>query len=308
MVVSVPHFGIEPLPGVGAEHYREPGYDTFPRGYTDAFAAEVYGDLHHAGASLVATPYSRLFVDVNRRRDDFERRGGEIVSGRGVVRTHVLRGPADLRASRWDPRRDRGSGCAGSTTRTTRRSTCWSRRRQARFGAVVVLDAHTASPRRMGDHEVVIGSRRGETAGPAPRGRGGGAVPGARPIVPSATSPATAGGYITRRFGRRSARTTRTRSRSRSTRASSCRRRSRSTVSGCASDALRSRTPKPWIGRDGAWRTWFGDSPGWSRTWMPCRRTSRRHEGRASGATRFLGNRAGDLCGATGIDDCCGQA
>ena len=201
VVVSVPHFGIEPLPGVRAEHYREPGYDTFPRGYTDAFAAEVYGDLHHVGASLVATPYSRLFVDVNRRRDDFERDGDEIVSGRGVVRTHV-RDDRPIFAQPLDP---------GEIEERLRRfydpyHTALDMlvdEAAARFGTVVVLDAHTASPRRIGDHEVVIGSRRGETADPGlvdevvERFRAHG-------LHAERDVPGYAGGYITRRFGRRS--------------------------------------------------------------------------------------------------------
>ena len=200
VVVSVPHFGIEPLPGIVANHYREPGYATFPRGYTDAFAAEVYGDLHHAGASLVATPYSRLFVDVNRRRDDFECRGDEIVSGRGVVRTHVLDdrpiftrplGPAQIedRLRRfYDPYHTALDMLVDEAA--------------AHFGTVVVLDAHTASPRRMGDHEVVIGSRRGGTADPClvaevvERFRAHG-------FHAERDVPGYAGGYITQRFGRR---------------------------------------------------------------------------------------------------------
>ena len=199
VVVSVPHYGIEPLPGIRADHYREPGYDTFPRGYTDAFAAEVYGDLHHAGASLVATPYSRLFVDVNRRRDDFERDGDEIVSGRGVVRTHVLEdrpifarplGPAQIEARLrrfYDPYHTALDMLVEEA--------------EARFGTVVVLDAHTASPRRMGDHEVVIGSRRGATAAPRvldeveERFRACG-------FRPERDVPGYSGGFITRRFGR----------------------------------------------------------------------------------------------------------
>ena len=201
VVVSVPHFGIEPLPGIMAGHYREPGYATFPRGYTDAFAAEVYGDLHHAGASLVATPYSRLFIDVNRRRDDFERQGDAIVSGRGVVRTHVQDdrpifsrplGPAQIaeRLRRfYDPYHTALDMLVDEAA--------------ARFGTVVVLDAHTASPRRMGDHEVAIGSRRGDTADPClvdevvERFRAHG-------LHAERDVPGYAGGYITRRFGRRS--------------------------------------------------------------------------------------------------------
>ena len=201
VVVSVPHFGIEPLPGIGVEHYREPGYDTFPRGYTDAFAAEVYGDLHHAGASLVATPYSRLFVDVNRRRDDFGRRGDEIVSGRGVVRTHVL----DDRPIFFRP-----LGSAQIEDRLRRFYDPYHTaldmlvdEAAARFGTVVVLDAHTASPRRIGDHEVVIGSRRGETADPCLVAE---VVNQFRACGLHAERdvPGYAGGYITRRFGRKS--------------------------------------------------------------------------------------------------------
>ena len=201
VVVSVPHFGIEPLPGIVADHYREPGYVTFPRGYTDAFAAEVYGDLHHAGASLVATPYSRLFVDVNRRRDDFERHGNEIMSGRGVVRTHVLDdrpifsrplSPAQIEdrlRQFYDPYHTALDMLVDEAA--------------ARFGTVVVLDAHTASPRRMGDHEVVIGSRRGATAAPClvaevvERFRAHG-------LRAECDVPGYTGGYITRRFGRKS--------------------------------------------------------------------------------------------------------
>ena len=201
VVVSVPHFGIEPLPEVSAEHYREPGYDTFPRGYTDAFAADVYGDLHHAGASLVATPYSRLFVDVNRHRDDFERHGDEIVSGRGVVRTHVRDDrpifsrpltPARIEArlrQYYDPYHTALDMLVEEAV--------------DRFGTVVVLDAHTASPRRMGVHEVVIGSRRGQTAAPhlvdevEHRFQAHG-------MNPERDVPGYSGGYITRRFGRNS--------------------------------------------------------------------------------------------------------
>ena len=201
VVVSVPHFGIEPLPGIVADHYRKPGYVTFPRGYTDAFAAEVYGDLHHAGASLVATPYSRLFVDVNRRRDDFERHGNEIMSGRGVVRTHVLDdrpifsrplSPAQIEdrlRQFYDPYHTALDMLVDEAA--------------ARFGTVVVLDAHTASPRRMGDHEVVIGSRRGATAAPClvaevvERFRAHG-------LRAECDMPGYTGGYITRRFGRKS--------------------------------------------------------------------------------------------------------
>ena len=201
MVVSVPHFGIEPLPGIGADHYREPGYVTFPRGYTDVFAAEVYGNLHQVGASLVATPYSRLFVDVNRRRDDFERDGAAVVSGRGVVRTHVMEDrPIFSRPLGADQMEDRLRRFYDPYHAAL---DLLVREAVARFGTVVVLDAHTASPRRIGDHEVVIGSRRGETAAPrlvdevAARCRAHG-------FRAERDVPGYSGGYITRRFGRTS--------------------------------------------------------------------------------------------------------
>ena len=201
VVVSVPHFGIQPLPGFEQDRYREPEYTSFPRGYTDSFAAEVYGNLHHAGASLVATPYSRLFVDVNRARDDFERDGDGIVSERGVVRTHLVPDrpifsrplQPDEMESRlrrfYDPYHTALDLLVDEAVE--------------RFGTVVVLDAHTASPRRMGAHEVVIGSRRGETAAPGlveeveTRFREHG-------YRPECDVPGYSGGYITQRFSRKS--------------------------------------------------------------------------------------------------------
>ena len=74
----------------------------------------------------------------------------------------------------------------------------------ARFGTVVVLDAHTASPRRIGDHEVVIGSRRGETADPGLVDEVVERFPGLHGLHAERDVPGYAGGYITRRFGRRS--------------------------------------------------------------------------------------------------------
>src|ERR671925_417156 len=91
ILVSVPHYGTEPLPHITREDYCEPRFETFAYGFADAFAADVYGDLHEHGATVVAMPISRMFVDVNRRRNDFEHHDGEVRSRRGVVRTHTLR-------------------------------------------------------------------------------------------------------------------------------------------------------------------------------------------------------------------------
>src|ERR1044072_8586552 len=107
MLVSVPHYGTGPLPHVTREDYGEPRFETFAYGFADTFVGDLYGDLHEQGATVLATPFSRMFVDVNRRRDDFEQQTGEVRSRRGVVRTHTMRdapifarplAPADLEA------------------------------------------------------------------------------------------------------------------------------------------------------------------------------------------------------------------
>jgi hypothetical protein len=77
ILVSVPHNGTEPLPHVTREDYGEPRFETFAYGFADTFVGDLYGDLHEHGATVLATPYSRMFVDVNRRRDDFEEHDGE---------------------------------------------------------------------------------------------------------------------------------------------------------------------------------------------------------------------------------------
>src|SRR5690349_8010518 len=91
VLVSVPHYGTQPLPHITRDHYCEPWFETFAYGFADTFASDLYGDLHEHGATLLATPFSRMFVDVNRRRDDYEHLDGEVRSRRGVVRTHTQR-------------------------------------------------------------------------------------------------------------------------------------------------------------------------------------------------------------------------
>src|SRR5262244_1152183 len=91
VLVSVPHFGTLPLPHMTREDYREPWFETFAYGFADTFACDLYDDLEEHGATVLATPISRMFVDVNRRRDDFEVHDGEVRSRRGVVRTHTMR-------------------------------------------------------------------------------------------------------------------------------------------------------------------------------------------------------------------------
>src|SRR4029434_7931918 len=150
VVVSVPHYGTEPLPHIRRDDYREDRFQTFAYGFADIFAGDLYGDLYEHGATVLATPFSRMFVDVNRRRDDFEHHDGEVRSRRGVVRTHTMRDApifarplalADLETrlrTLYDP--------YYATLESLLAELC------ATYGSAVLLDGHTGSPRRMKDH------------------------------------------------------------------------------------------------------------------------------------------------------------
>jgi N-formylglutamate amidohydrolase len=164
VLVSVPHYGTEPLPHITRADYSEPWFETFAYGYADTFAGDLYGDLHEHGATVLATPVSRMFVDVNRRRDDFEHQDGEVRSRRGVVRTHTMReapiftrplGLADLEErlqTLYDPYY---AALAGLLARL-----------RDVHGHAMLLDGHTGSPRRMKDHQVIIGTRHEATCAP----------------------------------------------------------------------------------------------------------------------------------------------
>jgi N-formylglutamate deformylase len=164
VLVSVPHYGTAPLPHITRDDYHEPSFETFAYGFADTFVGDLYADLQEHGATVLATPVSRIFVDVNRRRDDFEQHDGEVRSRRGVVRTHTMRdapifarplAPADLEArlqSLYDPYYATLDRLLGEL-------------REA-FGYAILLDGHTGSPRRMKDHEVIIGTCRGATCEP----------------------------------------------------------------------------------------------------------------------------------------------
>jgi N-formylglutamate deformylase len=164
VLVSVPHYGTQPLPHITCDDYHEPSFATFAYGFADTFVGDLYADLHEHGATVVATPFSRMFVDVNRRRDDFEQHDGEVRSRRGVVRTHTMRdapifarplAPADLEArlqTLYDPYYAALDRLLGELRDT--------------FGYAILLDGHTGSPRRMKDHEVIIGTCRGATCCP----------------------------------------------------------------------------------------------------------------------------------------------
>ena len=161
VLVSVPHYGTQPLPHISRDDYCEPWFETFAYGFADTFVGDLYGELHEHGATVLATPFSRMFVDVNRRRDDFEHHDGEVRSRRGVVRTHTQRdapifrhplGLADLEArlqTLYDPYYS-----ALEHLLTQLRHT---------YGYAMILDGHTGSPRRMQDHQVIIGTRHDTT-------------------------------------------------------------------------------------------------------------------------------------------------
>ena len=165
MLVSVPHYGTRPLPGITQADYREPSFATFAYGFADVFAGDLYGELHAHGATVLATPYSRMFVDVNRRRDDFEQDDGVVRSERGVVRTHTRRGMpifarplarAELEArlaAHYDPYYAALDRLLGEL--------------RERHGHAILLDGHTGSARRMGEHQVIIGTRQDTTCATA---------------------------------------------------------------------------------------------------------------------------------------------
>jgi N-formylglutamate amidohydrolase len=164
VLVSVPHQGTRPLPHITTDDYREPGFETFAYGYADTFVGDLYADLHEHGATVLATEYSRMFVDVNRRRDDYEDHEGEVRSRRGVVRTHTTRdapifarplAPVDLETrlrAVYDPYYASLDTLLGELCRA--------------FGYALVLDGHTGSPRRMKDHQVILGTRHDTTCAP----------------------------------------------------------------------------------------------------------------------------------------------
>jgi len=198
VIVSIPHYGTDAVPGVAAWDYREPRFRSFRYGYVDPFARQIYGALHECGASVVAMPISRLFVDVNRARDDFELQAGAVRSTRGVVRTHIRGDEAVFRrplrpetlerrlARFYDPYH----ALLAARVDTLHR----------RFGRAVVLDAHTANASRLDGHEVVVGTRRGRSCAPA-LAHGVAAIVRGHGFACSFDVPGYSGGHTVRRHG-----------------------------------------------------------------------------------------------------------
>jgi N-formylglutamate amidohydrolase len=133
VLVSVPHYGTQPLPHICRDDYSEPWFETFAYGFADTFVG----------------------------RDDFEHQDGEVRSRRGVVRTHTMRdvrifrqplGLADLEErlrTLYDPYYATLKRLLDELHRV--------------HGHVLLLDGHTGSPRRMKDHQVIIGTRHDTT-------------------------------------------------------------------------------------------------------------------------------------------------
>src|SRR3989440_4150712 len=164
VLVSVPHYGTKALPHTTREHYREPWFEPFAYGFADTFVGDLYGDLHEHGATVLATPFSRIFVDVNRRRDDFEQHDGEVRSRRGVVRTHTTReAPIFARPLALADLEERLRTLYDPYYSALER--LLTELREA-YGYALLLDGHTGSPRRMKNHQVIIGTRHDATCAP----------------------------------------------------------------------------------------------------------------------------------------------
>src|SRR5881296_3077562 len=164
VLVSVPHYGTEALPHITRDHYSEPWFETFAYGFADTFVGDLYGDLHEHGATVLATPFSRIFVDVNRRRDDFEQHDGEVRSRRGVVCTHTMRdAPIFTRPLALADLEERLRTFYDPYYAALER--LLTELRDA-YGYAMLLDGHTGSPRRMKDHQVIIGTRHDTTCAP----------------------------------------------------------------------------------------------------------------------------------------------
>jgi N-formylglutamate deformylase len=162
VLVSIPHFGTQRIAGVRDVDFADAAYRKFPRGYTDAFAREIYGDLNQVGATVLATPFSRLFVDVNRKRSDYQVVDGNVRSRRGVVRTHIVddrplfRAPLSTHAVEerlaqyYDPYHHALDKLVAKML--------------AKYRVGLLIDAHTGSAKGMREHQIIIGTRGGVTA------------------------------------------------------------------------------------------------------------------------------------------------
>ena len=199
VMVSVPHLGFDAPPDVTERDYAEGWYTTFARGYADAYADQIYHELHRLGAVQLGARISRLFVDVNRARDDFDERDGAVHAKKGVIRTRMIndgeifaRPVSRERAETWlrayyDPYYGVLRACL--------------ERLRARFSRVVLLDLHTASSRGLKEREAVVGTSHGRTCGP-PLADSLMACIAGHGFDVHLNTPGYAGGNLVRTFGR----------------------------------------------------------------------------------------------------------
>ena len=164
VLVTIPHYGVEAVPEFDPTNWSTQDFVHFAHGFADPFAALIYGNVHQQGVTVLASPYSRLFVDLNRARDDYELEQEWVESRKGVVRTHTLSGralfrdnlshsEAESRLSRYyDPYHEQVEVQIESLTTGGRN--------------IVLLDAHTALSKRFGDREIIVSTQRGKTATP----------------------------------------------------------------------------------------------------------------------------------------------
>ena len=162
ILVSIPHYGTEALPHIRDEDYSEPWFRTFAYGFADTFVGDLYSDLYQHGATVLATPISRIFTDLNRRRADFQQEKGIVRSTRGVVRTHTIRDAPifthDLHCDELEARLIQFYDPYYATLAQLLQQI------RIDHGCALLLDAHTGSPRRMLDYQVIIGTRHGATS------------------------------------------------------------------------------------------------------------------------------------------------
>ena len=168
VLVSVPRYGTQALPDITSDDYTEPWFETFAYGFADTFVGRP---LRRSARAWGHRPGHALLAHVRRRQPPSRRlRGRRVRSRRGVVRLPPMRdvpifarplGLADLEArlqTLYDP-----------YYATLER--LLAELHQA-FGYALVLDGHTGSPRRMSDHQVIIGTRRRHLRARAAGGRG----------------------------------------------------------------------------------------------------------------------------------------
>src|SRR5207247_4826908 len=115
-------------------------------------------DLPKLVSIVLTTSFSLIFVDVNRRRDDFEHHDGEVRSRRGVVRTHTTReAPIFARPLVLADLEERLQTLYDPYYAALER--LLAELRQA-YGYALLLDGHAGCRRRMQDHQVVLGTSR----------------------------------------------------------------------------------------------------------------------------------------------------